>query len=166
MNLKLLPVALLAFSLPSCIGVSVGTDDEEFFRVRGLGTAYAALPGIDDYDGKIVKVGLLTRSPGGGQLAGVEIWPLLKVGVGFVGAQVRVLPLELGAGVLFYSPSPVRRDLSKKDDDRKGATVEIDMSDKDKSAKSESNTVTPAGDDVPIRPVTPTKPKDNKPEKD
>jgi hypothetical protein len=126
--------------------VSVGTDDEEFFRMRGLGTAYAALPGIDDYDGKIIKLGLLSRSPGGGQLAGVEVWPLFKVGVGLVGAQVRVLPLELGAGVLFYHPNPVRRDLSKDDDDKKkGATIEVDLTDDGATpAKSEA-------DDVPIK---------------
>lgn len=161
MKPKLLSVALLALSLPSCIGVSVGTDDEEFFRIKGLGTAYAALPGIDDYDGKIVKIGLLGRSPGGGQLAGVEIWPLLKVGVGFVGAQVRVLPLELGAGVLFYHPSPERRDLSKGDDkkDKKKATIEVDMSDDDAPTKS-------ADDDVPIKKVAPPTREKSAPEKD
>ncbi len=159
MNFKPLSVALLALSLPSCIGVSVGTDDDEFFRIKGLGTAYAALPGIDDYDGKILKIGLLSRSPGGGQLAGIEIWPLLKVGVGFVGAQVRVLPLELGAGVLFYHPSPERRDLSKKDEKKKGATIEVEMTDDATPAKN-------ADDDVPIKRVAPTPVKNSAPEKD
>lgn len=159
MNLKFLPVALLALALPSCIGVSVGTDDEEFFRIKGLGTAYAALPGIDDYDGKIVKIGLLGRSPGGGQLAGIEIWPLLKVGVGFVGAQVRVLPLELGAGVLFYHPSPERRDLSKQDEKKKGATIEVEMTGDDATKKT-------ADDDVPIKKVAPTPVEKSAPEKD
>jgi hypothetical protein len=142
--MKAIALALLSLPLTGCIGVSVGTDNDEFFRVRGLGTAYAALPGIDDYDGKILKVGLLTRSPGGGQLAGVELWPLFKVGVGLVGAQVRVLPLELGAGVLFYHPTPVRRDLDA-DEERKekAPAVEVDM----------TEATEPAADDVPIKKI-------------
>lgn len=95
-----------------CVGFSVGTDDDEFFRWRGLGTAYAAVPGIDDYDGKIIRVGLLSRAPAGGQLAGIDVWPLCSIGVGLVGARVRVLPFEVGAGVLLYEPRPIRRDLS------------------------------------------------------
>jgi hypothetical protein len=133
----LLPLSLSLFTA-SCIGVSVGTDDDEFFRMRGLGTAYAAVPGIDDYDGKIIRLGLLSRSPPGAQLAGIDIWPLLSVGIGFVGARVRVLPFEIGAGVLFYEPKAVRRDLSKKERVKKAAPVQ--------------NTVHDAGD-VPIRPI-------------
>lgn len=131
----LLPLFLTLLT-PSCIGVSVGTDDDEFFRMRGLGTAYAALPGIDDYDGKIIRLGLLSRSPAGAQLAGIDIWPLLSVGIGFVGARVRVLPFEIGAGILFYEPKAVRRDLSKKEPVKKRV----------------QNTVHDSGD-VPITPI-------------
>ncbi|MEZ5966668.1 MAG: hypothetical protein R3F56_22715 [Planctomycetota bacterium] len=130
-----LPLAL-AFT-PSCIGMSVGTDSDEFFRMRGFGTAYAAMPGIDDYDGKIIRVGLLSRSPAGAQLAGIEVWPLFSVGVGLVGARVRVLPFEIGAGLLFYHPKAVRRDLTKNEEKAKPAV---------------HNDVHDAGD-VPIQPV-------------
>lgn len=136
----LLPLVLAALT-PGCIGVSVGTDDDEFFRMRGLGTAYAAVPGIDDYDGKIIKLGLLSRSPAGAQLAGIDVWPLFSVGVGLVGARVRVLPLEVGAGVLFYEPKAVRRDLSKRK--RIERTVENDVHGPEVDEP----------DDVPIRPL-------------
>jgi hypothetical protein len=145
----LLPVLLSLASLSSgCIGVSVGTDDDEFFRMRGLGTAYAAVPGIDDYDGKIIRLGLLSRAPAGAQLAGIDIWPLCSVGVGLVGARVRVLPFEVGAGILFYEPKPVRRDLSakaKSNRARREVTNEV-----------HAQAATP--DDVPVRRVEPAAP--------
>ncbi len=139
----LLLLALLALT-PGCIGFSVGTDDDEFFRMRGLGTAYAAVPGIDDYDGKIIRVGLLSRAPDGAQLAGIDIWPLLSVGVGLVGARLRVLPFEVGAGVLFYEPKPIRRDLSAKEKKDKRAPVINKVHDQGQD-----------GVDVPIRPIEP-----------
>jgi hypothetical protein len=99
---------LLCFA-PGCIGVSVGTDDEKFIEYRGLGTAYAAMPGFDDYDGKIIRLGLFRRSSAGFELVSAEVWPLAKVGVGVAGARVRVLPFEVGAGILAYHPEPKRR---------------------------------------------------------
>jgi hypothetical protein len=129
----------LVLSSAGCVGVSVGTDDDEFFRVRGLGTAYAALPGIDDYDGKILRVGLLARAPAGAQLAGIELWPLLSVGVGLVGARVRVLPVEVGAGALFYEPKPIRRKLPPR-----GAVLDNEVHDAPRA---------PEADDVPIKPL-------------
>lgn len=129
---------LLVAFLPSCIGVSVGTDDDEFFRMRGLGTAYAAVPGIDDYDGKIIRLGLLSRAPEGAQLAGIDVWPLFSIGVGLVGARVRILPFEIGAGVLFYEPKPVRRDLAKA---------------KEKAAAKQRVRIEDDGEDVPVRKV-------------
>jgi hypothetical protein len=129
---------LVLLLVPSCIGVSVGTDDDEFFRMRGLGTAYAAVPGIDDYDGKIIRLGLLSRAPDGAQLAGIDVWPLFSIGVGLVGARVRILPFEIGAGLLFYEPKPVRRDLAKA---------------KEKAAARQRVRIEDDGEDVPVRKV-------------
>ena len=139
----LLPLALLSLT-PGCIGVSVGTDDDEFFRMRGLGTAYAAVPGIDDYDGKIIKLGLLSRAPSGAQLAGIDVWPLFSVGIGLVGARVRVLPFEIGAGVLFYEPKPIRRDLSEAKRNKRAPVT------------NEVHGAEPGADDVPVRAIAPT----------
>lgn len=147
---RLSVLLLVSLLLPGCIGVSVGTDDDEFFRMRGLGTAYAAVPGIDDYDGKIIRLGLLSRAPEGAQLAGIEIWPLCSVGVGLVGARVRILPFEIGAGVLFYEPKPVRRDLSK-------------VKERKANAGNRRLEIRDEGEDVPVRKVdvdgTPTQQK-------
>ena len=141
---RLLPLIALT---PGCVSVSVGTDDDEFLRMRGLGTAYAAVPGIDDYDGKIIRIGLLSGAPDSGQLAGIDVWPLCSVGVGLVGARVRVLPFEIGAGVLFYTPQPIRRDLGAKEKRTKRAPVTNQVHDQAIS-----------GEDVPIRPIEPTAP--------
>jgi hypothetical protein len=99
---RLLPLLLL---LPACVSVRVGPDDE-FFRVRGLAHAHASVNGLDDYDGSLLDIGILTNTRGRGELVSVEVGPLAGVGVGLFGARARVLPLELGAGVGFYDPRP------------------------------------------------------------
>ena len=64
--------------------------------------------------------------------------------MGLVGARLRVLPFEVGAGVLFYEPKPIRRDLSAKEKKIKRAPVTNKVHDQGQD-----------GVDVPIRPIEP-----------
>jgi hypothetical protein len=104
-----LAVALAALAAGGgCISVRAGTEDSSFFKIRGLAHAYGSFQGIHPYDGTFFRLGFLkdTRK---GELLSVEIWPLVGAGIGVVGARIQLLPLEVGAGVLFYDPAPLPR---------------------------------------------------------
>ncbi len=89
-----------------CLSVNVGTEKSGPGRVRmgGLVSGVADLNGISAYDGTLIRFGLLTNTPREGELVGLDIWPLAGVGVGFIGARVQLLPLQIGIGTLCYEP--------------------------------------------------------------
>lgn len=98
----------LCFTLASCVSVTIGSDKDSL-EVRGLVNAYATLDGLEDRSGPLFEFGLFTSEGGRDELFNLEIGPLASVGVGLVGARVRVLPLEIGIGSVFYNPSPRQR---------------------------------------------------------
>ena len=53
----------------------------------------------------LLKVGLFD-GPSRGALLYLQIWKLLRVEVGFLGAALGVGPLDAGVGVFFYDPRP------------------------------------------------------------
>lgn len=118
-----------------CVSVHIGPDDE-FFRVRGLAHAHGSVGGLDNYDGSILDIGLLTNTRGHGELLSVEVGPFVGFGVGVVGARVRVLPLELGLGVGFYDPRPAS--VRRQDDDEERDYYERE--DTDESARGDQAT--------------------------
>lgn len=90
-----------------CMTVRLGTNsDRNMIEMNGLGSAYATLSGIESYDGTIIEAHLIDSPGQTGELIGLKIWPLGEAGAGLVGARLKLLPLDLGAGILFYEPHP------------------------------------------------------------
>jgi hypothetical protein len=98
--------ALVAW-LGGCISLKVGTETPpSCLKIEGLADGYVTLSALHDYNGTILEFGLLNESLRKGEILSLDVWPLAGVGVGVVGARVRVLPLEAGLGVLWYNPKP------------------------------------------------------------
>ncbi len=111
--------SLAALALPGCLSLSVRTEAHDpALAVSGIVDGYVTPAALHPYDGHLIDAGLfegdnLRR----GEVAALDIWPLGGVGVGLVGARVRVLPLEIGLGTLFYEPSRPTRPHDDDDDD-------------------------------------------------
>ncbi|HOE95280.1 MAG TPA: hypothetical protein PLS90_15100 [Candidatus Sumerlaeota bacterium] len=99
--------------LTGCISLRIGTDNEPpDFKIDGIGSAYATVTDIPAYDGTVVRFDLFRGGANTGELASFYIWPLGGLDLGLLGARLRLLPLEMGAGTLFYQPGPVTGDAS------------------------------------------------------
>lgn len=109
MRLSLIVLSLFALSLlNSCISLRIGTEEKPSrIEAKGLGSAYAAIPGIEKFDGNIARIGLFEDTARDGEWASVDIWPIGGVGVGFVGARVKLFIFEIGAGIFGYQPQPL-----------------------------------------------------------
>lgn len=96
---------LSAVLLTGCVSIRVGTEkNPSRLQVKGLATGFVSLDGFQHYSGTILKFGLLSESEGPSEVASVELWPVMNVGVGLVGARIQLLPIHVGLGVLWYKP--------------------------------------------------------------
>lgn len=103
-NMKGLIALLLCFAMSSCVSLRIGPDSD-FLEMKGLANVYGTFDGLDSWDGHTwFDFGLFTNTDGRSELASLELGPLAAVGVGLLGARVRVLGLEIGLGTLFYNP--------------------------------------------------------------
>ncbi|MBN1518415.1 hypothetical protein JXA32_17770 [Candidatus Sumerlaeota bacterium] len=68
--------------------------------------SYMAGNGIRPYDGMILEAGVISDDDRWGDIVSLDIWPIGGVGVSFIGAKVKLLPFEIGFGVLGYDPEP------------------------------------------------------------
>lgn len=104
--LRLLSLSLLPALLASCLSIQLGTEDRPSrLEMDGLASGYATIEAFPKYDGTILKAGIFQESARDGEWASIDIWPLGGVGVGLIGARVRVLFFEIGLGVLAYTPT-------------------------------------------------------------
>lgn len=104
--LRLLSLSLLPALLASCLSIQLGTEDRPSrLEMDGLASGYATIEAFPKYDGNILKAGIFQESARDGEWASIDIWPLGGVGVGLIGARVRVLFFEIGLGVLAYTPT-------------------------------------------------------------
>ncbi|MBN2684227.1 MAG: hypothetical protein JXR40_03010 [Pontiellaceae bacterium] len=81
--------------------------DKSPVRVKssGLVHSYAACNGIRPYDGTVLDAGIFGDNRWG-EIASLDVWPIGGVWVSFIGARIKLLPFELGAGVFGYDPEP------------------------------------------------------------
>ncbi len=102
MNLKIvMGIALGSLALGGCSVINVGAyEHPPRVEMDGWVNGYAAAKGIRPWDGNIVKLNLFSH----GEIISAEVWPLAEAGIGFIGARVQVLPLEIALGALFYHP--------------------------------------------------------------
>lgn len=99
--------AALVALLGGCISLKVGTETPPAcLEIEGLVDGYVSMSALHGYNGTILDFGLFTKSLRKGEILSLDVWPLAGIGVGVVGARVRVLPLEAGLGVLWYDPKP------------------------------------------------------------
>lgn len=135
-SLRLLSLCLLPTMLASCLSVQLGTEDRPSrLQMDGLASGYATIEAFPKYDGNILKAGLFQESARDGEWASIDIWPLGGIGVGFIGARVRVLFFEVGLGVLAYTPTRPPRQAEK---------VEVQHFDKPASTSTSAEPSTPA----------------------
>lgn len=73
-------------------------------EMRGIVNGYASINGLSEWDGDVIEASVLKFRRG--EIVQVEVWPIVGVGVGVAGLRLRVLPLEVGIGALFYHPRP------------------------------------------------------------
>ena len=100
----LLALGLLAMSgCVTRVGSEGGVSTE---GISGLASGYVTLDALPRYNATIFRFAILDMSYEPGELASVDVWPLAGVGVGLIGAWVRVVTIEAGAGLLWYQPSP------------------------------------------------------------
>lgn len=91
--------------LSGCMSVRAGLGGETpSFQIDGLGTAYAAMPGVSAYNGNILTFDLFRERGVPGEWIRLGIWPLGGIDLGLLGVRLKLLPFEVGAGTLFYQP--------------------------------------------------------------
>lgn len=102
--------------MTGCVSLEIKAQDCPLrLDMDGLASGHASYSGIRSWDGSLVNIGLLGNSRQNNELASVELWPLIDVGVGVVGVRAKVLAFELGLGMLAYQPKP--QDYINHDDD-------------------------------------------------
>jgi len=100
-------LAGLCVGMTGCASFSVGSDkNPPQVKSEGLLSSYMAINGFRPYDGKILEAGLLSKNDRWGNVASLDIWPIGGIGVSLIGAKVKLLPFEIGLGVLGYEPKP------------------------------------------------------------
>ena len=91
-----------------CLSLQLGTDSNPpQLNARGLVNGHFTATGFEPYDGKIMKAGIFGDADRPGELASLDVWPIGGLGVGFVGGRIRILPVEMGFGILGYDPKPI-----------------------------------------------------------
>jgi hypothetical protein len=107
-HLLIVALCLGVCSGPSCTLLSggVGTHPPQVYT-DGLVNSSVALTGIGPYDNRFFHASVLSHDGRFGGIASLEVWPLGGVGIGFAGARVKILPLEIAIGVLGYDAAPV-----------------------------------------------------------
>lgn len=74
-----------------------------------VGNVYLSTDDLRSYDGDVLRVDILSDRQQPGEIIGLDVWPLMGVGVGLLGARANVGPVGLGLGTLFYRPLPAHR---------------------------------------------------------
>ena len=97
---------VLCVSITGCISVTVSSESSVEAECDGLLNGYATCNGIRPYDGTLIEAGCLSFNDRWGDVVSLDIWPIGGVGVGLIGAQVKLLPFEAGIGLLGYDPQP------------------------------------------------------------
>lgn len=100
--------SLFAFALSTgCVSFRIGSDAEPpEFEMKGWGNAFATIGELPDYDGAVVSAHLFRGGKHTGEIAAIDIWPVLGIDVGVLGLRGRLFNLEAGVGTLFYQPGP------------------------------------------------------------
>lgn len=103
--LRISSLFLAAALLGGCVSFRIGSDAEPpEFRFQGWGNAFGTIGSLPEYDGAILSAHLFRGGKYTGEIAAIDIWPVLGLDVGVLGLRGRLFNLEAGAGTLFYEP--------------------------------------------------------------
>ncbi len=98
---------LSAIALNGCVSITVGTDGEPpEFTMKDWGNAFATAGSVPKFDGHILAAHLFRGGKYTGEIAAIDIWPIVGLNVGVLGLKARLFNLEAGAATLFYHPGP------------------------------------------------------------
>jgi hypothetical protein len=146
-------ICLASLLLSGCLSISVGTkEDSSSLEMKGLANGYASLNGIRPYDGTFLELGVLKRSRRSHEfeVAYVDLWPFLGVGVGLAGARMQLLFLDIGVGVLAYDPQPPDWGSDKKQEEGEGEDSQEDGANDE--AKDADGSEVPETEDTEVSP--------------
>lgn len=101
-------VAIIGCQLMGCTTKLSVSGDKKPLQIKSAGivNSYAACNGFRPYDGTIIEAGIFNSSDRWGNLASLDVWPLGGIGLSAVGARVKILPFEVGVGILGCDPRP------------------------------------------------------------
>ncbi|MCX8044820.1 MAG: hypothetical protein N3B18_11945 [Desulfobacterota bacterium] len=106
---------ILVACLSGCIRFTAGVHSESYTpRFRGWVKGYATHKAMTEYDGTILTIATFDDSQHPGELLSVDLWPLAGIGIGPLGARIRLLPFGLGFGTIAYDPNPQPLPVQKK----------------------------------------------------
>lgn len=100
-------IGVFCICMTGCATFNMGVDkNPPQIKADGILNGYMAYNGFRPYDGNIFDAHILSDNGQPGEMVSINLWPVGGVGVGLVGARVKVLPFEIGLGVLGEYPEP------------------------------------------------------------
>ncbi|MBK8976790.1 MAG: hypothetical protein IPM29_12805 [Planctomycetes bacterium] len=95
-------LTLLAAGTSGCVSLRFGpsaTGDDDFFQMHGIANAHGGIVAWREHPSYGVE---LLSGFSHGEVASIDIGPVVGVGVGLAGFRFHLWPLEFGIGTLFY----------------------------------------------------------------
>lgn len=112
---RFIVLAAIMACTAGCIRFKAGVYPESYKPdFRGWINGYATHKEMRGYDGTILKLSTFDDTERPGELLSVDLWPLAGIGIGPLGARVRILPFGFGFGTIAYDPTPQPQTAPKK----------------------------------------------------
>jgi len=90
-----------------CIRLKTGFYPESYKAdFQGWFKGYASYKEMPTWDGTFLKIATFDDNERPGEMLTLDIPFLAGVGIGLLGARVRILPFALGVGTIAYDPKP------------------------------------------------------------
>ena len=90
-----------------CIRLKTGFYPESYKAdFQGWFKGYASYKEMPTWDGTFLKIATFDDNERPGEILTLDIPFLAGVGIGLLGARVRILPFALGVGTIAYDPKP------------------------------------------------------------
>ena len=100
-------LAVLLILTSGCIRIKTGFYPESYKAdFQGWFKGYASYKEMPKWDGTILKIATFDDDNRPGELLTLDIPFLAGIGIGPIGARVRILPFALGVGTIAYDPKP------------------------------------------------------------
>ena len=109
-------LAAVIFLTSGCIHLKAGFYPESYKGgFQGWVKGYASYREMPKWDGTFLKIAIFDDSNRPGELLTLDIPFLAGMGIGPLGARIRILPFALGVGTIAYDPKPNHEKVEKKE---------------------------------------------------